>query len=187
MDNSVTIIGLHYHHCQQHYCQVSPLYNTAGNMVYASEFSCGIYIGIFPPLIHIEQFGHLAYMWHLRGILVSGTYLIIWEVAVAAGCILVNMGKYVGSMCLCSILAVWLIFAMWQWYLCCNVIIGVTELKECNRNPAHWLFRSSGRQSFEWVDMIVLPKGFLFLRDTGRTIYVNCSEQVCLETESLNI
>ena len=40
------------------------------------------------------------YMWHLRGIFVSGTFLArMCKVAVAGGCILVDMGKYVGFMC----------------------------------------------------------------------------------------
>ena len=43
---------------------------------------------------------------------------IIYEVAVVVGCILVNTGKYVGSVCPFSIMAVWVIFAMWQPYLC---------------------------------------------------------------------
>ena len=58
------------------------------------------------------------YMWHLRSIFVSGTYLtIMCEVAVVVGCIMVVMGKYVGFMCLFNIMGVWLIFVMWQPYL----------------------------------------------------------------------
>ena len=56
----------------------------------------------------------MAYIWHLRGLFVSGTYLaIICGVAVAVGSVLVDMGKYVGSVCPFSIMAMWLIFAFW--------------------------------------------------------------------------
>ena len=59
---------------------VSSVYNTPGHMVNASEFMCGIYTGILMPLMHFKLFGQLAFLWHLRGIFVAGTYfvLLLW-------------------------------------------------------------------------------------------------------------
>ena len=49
----------------------------------------------------------------MGGIFVSGTYLaIMYEIGVAVGYLLVDMGKYVGSVCTFSIMAVWIIFAV---------------------------------------------------------------------------
>ena len=46
-------------------------------------------------------------MWHLIGIFVSDTHFgIMYEETVAVDCILVDMCKHVGSICLCSIMAV---------------------------------------------------------------------------------
>ena len=68
----------------------------------------------------------MAYIWNLRGILVSGTYMaIVYEVTIVAGFILVDMGKDVNSICPFSIMAVRLIFAMWQPYRCCNLSRGM--------------------------------------------------------------
>ena len=43
---------------------------------------------------------YVAYIWHLRGIFVSGRYLaIICEVSFAVSCVLVDIYKNVGSIC----------------------------------------------------------------------------------------
>ena len=55
---------------------------------------------------------------HLRNIFVSDKYLaVICEVVVAVGCIVVDMGKNVGSVCLFSIIAVCVTLAILQPYL----------------------------------------------------------------------
>ena len=47
---------------------------------YACEVIFGMYIDILPPLMHIEQFWHVAYIWYLKGIFVAGIF----------SCIMVN-------------------------------------------------------------------------------------------------
>ena len=44
-----------------------------------------ICIGIYPPLMCIKYFLHVAYMWHFRDIFVAGTYMAItwWKAAFA--------------------------------------------------------------------------------------------------------
>ena len=46
---------------------------------------------------HMNKFPHVTYIWHLRTMFVSGTHLaIIYELAVAVGCILVEILKNIG-------------------------------------------------------------------------------------------
>ena len=57
------------------------VYSTSGHMGDAIEFICGIYIAILPPLMHIKWFRHMVFMWHLNGIIVTGTYFaVVWEI-----------------------------------------------------------------------------------------------------------
>ena len=51
----------------------------------------------------------------------------MYEVAVAVGCILVDMGKFVLSIYLFSIMAAWLIFAMWQPYYVAMLVMTWCE------------------------------------------------------------
>ena len=44
------------------------VYSTPGDMVDASKFICGIYIGILSPLMHIEQFEYMEYVTFQRHI-----------------------------------------------------------------------------------------------------------------------
>ena len=60
--------------------------------------------------------GHIVF-WHIFGNSVLSNY--------ADGCLLVDIDKYVSSVCPFSIMAVWLIFAIWQPYLCCNMSRGM--------------------------------------------------------------
>ena len=46
-------------------------------MVNGSEFICDIYFGILSPLMHIKEFRHVDYIWHVRGIFVAGTYFAV--------------------------------------------------------------------------------------------------------------
>ena len=63
---------------------LSSMYIAPGHMVTASESISDIYIGILPPLMHVKQFWQLAYVWHLRGISVSGIYFaILWLINIA--------------------------------------------------------------------------------------------------------
>ena len=50
--DSVYATGQHCH-CP---ALLSSAYSAPGHLVNASEFICGIYIGIFTPLMHIEEF-----------------------------------------------------------------------------------------------------------------------------------
>ena len=57
-------------------------------------------------------------MWHLRGMFVAGTYMAITcEVDIAVACVVAHICKNVGSVCVFSIIAVKIIFRMWQPYL----------------------------------------------------------------------
>ena len=69
-----------------------------------------VYIFQISPsnILHNAQFGKHIYS--------SSYFTIIFEVCIALGCILAQVYKNVGSTCLFSMLAVWLVFAMWQSY-----------------------------------------------------------------------
>ena len=46
----------------------------------------------------MNQFAYLAYIWHLRGIFVSDTYLAVtYEVTVAVSCFLLGICKMIGK------------------------------------------------------------------------------------------
>ena len=52
-------------------------------------------------------------MWHFRGIFIAGTYMAIrCEVDITVACVLAHLCKNLGLICPCSIMAVWLIFAI---------------------------------------------------------------------------
>ena len=60
---------------------------------------------------------------------------------------LVDMGTYVGSVCPFQMLAVCVIFAVWQ-YICIVLWVGSwfeTQIKDCARNAAHWLLSPGDR------------------------------------------
>ena len=44
-------------------------------MVGASEFICDTYIDILHTLMYVNKFGHVAYLLHLKGIFIDGTYI----------------------------------------------------------------------------------------------------------------
>ena len=56
-------------------CLASSLsvHSTPGYTIEASEFACGIYIGLLLPLMDIEWFEDVSFMWHFMGIFVGGT------------------------------------------------------------------------------------------------------------------
>ena len=101
----------------------------------------------------VVSYMHISnwYMWHLRGIFVSGTYLVtMCKVVVAVGCISVYMGKHVDSVCPFSIMALWLIFAMWQSHLCCHESRGMiwNTIQRMDKKPCTLIVQVSCRQSF---------------------------------------
>ena len=112
-------------------------------------------------------------MWHLRGIFVSGTYFaLIWELALAVGCILVHMGKYVGSVCPFGIMVVWLILAVWQPYLC--------HVTSSTINHTHSLFKSPRRQSFsesvlQFYSEMVLKRPYCGDTEVNTALSIHCS------------
>ena len=53
------------------YAVSSFVYSVPGHMVDGSEFTCGIYFGIFPQLMHIKYFVYVA----LSGMFLPGTYM----------------------------------------------------------------------------------------------------------------
>ena len=51
----------------------------------------------------------------LTGKFVAGPYMAItYELDIVVGCVLVHLCQHVGSICPCSIMAVWVMFVMWQ-------------------------------------------------------------------------
>ena len=56
----------------------SSVYSTPGHKDEAREFIFGIYIGILPPLMPVEQFVCMAYMWHLKGMFATEIYMVVW-------------------------------------------------------------------------------------------------------------
>ena len=62
----------------------------------------------------MNQLAYMVCMWQLRGIFVSGTYIaIMCEVNIEVGCGSACLLQNVGSIYSFSIMAVWLIFAIW--------------------------------------------------------------------------
>ena len=69
-------------------------------MIDASELTSCTYISIFSSMMHIESFGHVAYIWYLRGIFVAGTYMAIaWYTKPHFVVYITNMYSTVGSIC----------------------------------------------------------------------------------------
>ena len=61
----------------------------------------------------MKKLAYVAYMWHLRGIFVSGRYLAMMnEVVAAVGGILVDLGTNIKSISQFCKIALWLIFAI---------------------------------------------------------------------------
>ena len=61
-------------------------------------------------------------MWHLRVILgFAPDVTVTCEVDIAVGFVLANTGENVGSICSCSTVALWLIFAMRQAHLSSHI------------------------------------------------------------------
>ena len=67
-------------------------------------------------------------MWHFRCIFDAGLYIIITcEVDIVVGCVLAHIYKDVGLGTF-SLVAVWVIFAMWQSYLFSYIRVDLSHM-----------------------------------------------------------
>ena len=69
---------------QQEYCleayasNVKGMYTSApGHMIDCTEFMLGVYTDIVVSYLCMKQLGYVPFLWHLKGIFVVGTYMVI--------------------------------------------------------------------------------------------------------------
>ena len=55
-------------------CGTNGNYKNEVDLLPKGDFQCGIYIGLLSSSKYVEEFTHIAYIWHVRGKPVAGTY-----------------------------------------------------------------------------------------------------------------